>query len=211
MAEAPQAMRIRRPSWRDPRLGVGIVLVAASVGLGSWLVARSGETIEVYRAPDVLVAGQELRTGDLDIVAVQIADSATTYLDVSAEPGDVVVLRTIGAGELVPLSALGDRSDLDGRTVAIPSTQAATAYLERGHRADLWVAWPDTESSIRTNLPPELLLEHVDVLDVQDDTSLFAGTDHVFVQVMVPESELAEVLAALSSGADLTLVPRPGG
>ena len=31
MAEAP---RIRPPSWRDPRLGVGILLVALAVALG---------------------------------------------------------------------------------------------------------------------------------------------------------------------------------
>src|SRR5699024_7184933 len=34
---SPAAVRLRRPGWRDPRLLLGVVLVAASVALGSSL------------------------------------------------------------------------------------------------------------------------------------------------------------------------------
>lgn len=55
MIEAPStpsrlertAPRLRPPGWRDPRLLTGIVLVAMSVALGSWLVASAGRTVPV--------------------------------------------------------------------------------------------------------------------------------------------------------------------
>ncbi|WP_418605469.1 hypothetical protein [Georgenia sp. SUBG003] len=52
--ELPQARRMRRPTWRDPRLGVGVVLVAASVALGTWAVRDAAATVEVYAARDAL-------------------------------------------------------------------------------------------------------------------------------------------------------------
>src|SRR5699024_10045794 len=33
-------LRIRRPHWRDPRLGIGVVLVALAVALGAWTFAQ---------------------------------------------------------------------------------------------------------------------------------------------------------------------------
>src|SRR5690625_6270708 len=45
--------RVRRPSWRDPRLGVGVLLVAGAVALGSWTVSRADDTVTVYTTATV--------------------------------------------------------------------------------------------------------------------------------------------------------------
>ena len=43
--DTPPLTRLaRRPSWRDPRLGVGVLLMAASVALGAWTVAGASPT-----------------------------------------------------------------------------------------------------------------------------------------------------------------------
>src|SRR3954452_20167145 len=61
---APVAARLRRPGWRDPRLLVGVVMVAASVALGSWAVQSAQTTVPVYVARDALVPGQRLEPDD---------------------------------------------------------------------------------------------------------------------------------------------------
>ena len=60
----PVTSRIRRPSWRDPRLGVGVLLVAGSVALGSWTMARADHTVTVFTAATVLAPGEVLAEED---------------------------------------------------------------------------------------------------------------------------------------------------
>ena len=57
---APLTKRLTRPGWRDPRLGVGLVLIAGSVALGAWAVDASSATEPVYAARDVLMAGRPI-------------------------------------------------------------------------------------------------------------------------------------------------------
>ena len=104
----PVMSRIRRPSWRDPRLGVGVLLVAGSVALGSWTVAQADHTVTVLAAASVLAPGEQLEEEDLVATQVSVPEVADTYLTPETELAeDLVVLRTVGEGELVPLAALG--------------------------------------------------------------------------------------------------------
>lgn len=212
MVDGVTAPRLRRPSWRDPRLGVGVVLVAASVALGSWVLSRSDDTISVYSARDVLSPGDPLDPAALEVVQVQLPGSADLYLSADEPlPADAVVVRTIDAGELVPGSAVGATTDVDVRPVSLPVSAAMETYLTKGARVDLWVALPDEDTS-RANqfLAPELLAENVEVWDIHEDTSLFAGADQVQVQVLVDVDRLPDVLEAVSSGGEITVVPLPG-
>ena len=65
-----RAQRLRRPSWRDPRLLAGLALVLGSVVLGTSVVAAADDTIAVYAAADALVAGDPLETDALTVVRV---------------------------------------------------------------------------------------------------------------------------------------------
>jgi hypothetical protein len=42
------ALRVRRPGWRDPRLWIGVVLVAGSVVAGARLLAAADDTVQVW-------------------------------------------------------------------------------------------------------------------------------------------------------------------
>lgn len=212
MAQTSGTFRIRRPSWRDPRLGVGVLLVAASVALGSWVVAQAGSTVEAYAAADVLVPGQSVTADDLAVVHVQVTDLPGIYL--TPEHGldaEAVALRTVGAGELLPAGAIGGAGQVDLRPVTIPTAASAASALVRGGQVDIWVARPDAQGAGGARLAPEELLTGVPVAQVLEDTALFAGSGQVYVQVLVPGADLAAVLEALSSGAEMTLVPGVGG
>ena len=43
--EVPRATRSRRPGWRNPRLLIGLALVAGSVLVGARLVAAADDTV----------------------------------------------------------------------------------------------------------------------------------------------------------------------
>lgn len=208
----PSAPRMRRPSWRDPRLGVGVLLVAASVALGSWALARADATVDVYQARVALTPGDVVTAADLKIVQVRLEAVESTYLLPGSDlVEDSVVGRTVAAGELVPLTALTAADEIDVRPVQVPMSSAMQGLVDKGATVDLWVALPDPASTQRVLLPPEELVAGVEVGDVHTDTSVFAGGDQVQLQVLIPEADLPAVLAALASEGEITVVPRPGG
>ena len=77
---APTAGRLRRPGWRDPRLLVGVALIAASVVLGSWAVTTAQRTVPVYVARDVLPPGAPLTSAALVVADVRLGDRVDGYL-----------------------------------------------------------------------------------------------------------------------------------
>lgn len=203
--------RVRRPSWRDPRLGVGILLVAGSVALGSWTMARADHTVTVFTAATALPPGERLDVEDLVSTQVSVPEVAERYLT-SADDLDeaLVVLRTVGEGEMVPLAALGSAESVQVRTVTVALDAALADTIGAGSRVDLWVAEPASEAVGQTLTPPEPLVQAVEVAQVHEDTSIFAGADQMIAQVLVPTEDLAAVLAAQTGGGQITIVPVPG-
>lgn len=210
MSEAPTP-RVRRPSWRDPRLGVGVLLVAGSVALGSWTVSRADDTVTVYTTATVLSPGDQVAVEDLVATQVQVPAVADTYLTPGGEPAtDLVVLRTVGAGEMVPLAALGSAQSVQVRTVTVPVDAALAESIRPGGLVDLWVALPAGDGGAGATLAaPEPLVQSVQVAQVHEDTSIFAGADQMVAQVLVPVDDLADVLAAQTGDGTITIVPVP--
>src|SRR5690606_39019806 len=115
------APRLRRPGWRDPRLVVGVVLVACSVALGTWAVQAGRTTVGVYATTRAVAPGEALASSELPLVQAALLVHDGAYLLETAElPTDAVVLRAVGAGELVPVSSLGKGGELGARPVAVP-------------------------------------------------------------------------------------------
>ncbi|HIZ36272.1 MAG TPA: hypothetical protein H9815_10880 [Candidatus Ruania gallistercoris] len=206
----PVTSRIRRPSWRDPRLGVGVLLVAGSVALGSWTMARADHTVTVFTAATVLAPGEVLAEEDLVATQVSVPDVAQTYLTPTGLAEGQVVLRTVGEGEMVPLAAIGAAETVQVRTVTVPLDAALAEVVRAGSRVDLWVAEPAPETGGQELLPPEPLVQGVEIAQVHQDSSVFAGADEMVAQVLVATEDLAAVLAAQTGGGAITIVPVPG-
>src|SRR5215213_7649496 len=100
---APVASRAQAPGWRDPRVAIGVVIVAVSVLIGARVLAGADDTIAVWSVRNDVPTGSTLEAGDLVSVRVHFAgDGADRYLPVAADldPGTTVT-RDLGAGELV--------------------------------------------------------------------------------------------------------------
>lgn len=118
----PMAARVARPGWRDPRLWVGLLIVAASVVVGARVLAAADDTVEVWAVGTDAGPGAELSGADLEVRRVRFADGDTLagYFTVDDDlPSPLHLLRSVGAGELLPRAAVGDGSAA-GATVELP-------------------------------------------------------------------------------------------
>lgn len=110
------ASRPRGPGWRDPRLWIGVVLVAASVVGGARLLAAADDTVAVWAASGRHGAGDRLERDDLTTVQVRFADDATQadyYTATDTLPAELVLSRGVEPGELLPRASIGAADDVD--------------------------------------------------------------------------------------------------
>lgn len=208
---AVPARRVRRPSWRDPRLLVGLLLVLGATALGGLLVAQADDTVPVLAAGSTLVRGDTLADAELQVVRVRLADVDAAYVAAEeALPADAVALRTVPAGELLPASAVGRAEELDSRPVALPWQGPVPEGLVRGAAVDLWVAPREGTSEFGE---PRLLVDAADVYAVVEGSTGLGATGGTQVQVMLEPEAVQQLLAALAAEdrIDLVLVPGPRG
>ncbi|MCL1869349.1 MAG: hypothetical protein FWF90_02920 [Promicromonosporaceae bacterium] len=207
---APVAPRLRRPSWRDPRLVVGVVIVALSVAGGSWAVSSAQRTVPVWAAAATLTPGDRLTADAVRSVDVRLADAGLYLSAAEPLPGDLVVDRVVGEGELVARSALGDAASTDLRSVAVPVEGPLSAKVRKGSVVDVWLV-PDVPArSDAKAAPPRAVVEGVVVEQVDDDSSRLVVGTGTTLHVLVPTADLPGLLAALGDGGTVDVVPVAG-
>lgn len=137
------ALRATRPGWRDPRLWVGVAIVACSVVLGARVVSQADDTVAVWALRSDKAPGEVVSHGDLVTVRLRFEDAADAerYFEV----GDTLpparhLVRPVGKGELLPRAGLGELDPGTSRvSVAVPSTHLPPD-VTTGSRVDLWVS-----------------------------------------------------------------------
>ncbi|HET9657978.1 MAG TPA: hypothetical protein VFP72_21680 [Kineosporiaceae bacterium] len=213
MTELPQpsAARLQRPSWRDTRLLVGLLIVLVSIAFGARVVAAADDTVPVYAAAGTLVTGRSLSSSDLVVVRVRLESGAANYLRAqSPPPAGATVLRTVGAGELVPVSAIGSAGAVQVRPVTVPVDGALPAGLRVGDRVDVWSSARDPAGGGSTYRPPVRVAMAAEVSAANRPDSGLSLAQGASVQVLLESTELPRVLDALANGARIALVPVPG-
>lgn len=212
---SPPALRASRSRWRDPRLVLGVAVVALCAVAGARLFAAADDTVQVWAARTTLTEGQRVEAGDVVRRGVRFAEQseADRYLSAQAPlPVGSTVTRPVGAGELLPRAALG-RPDADALT-EVPlsiASDAVPATVRVGSVVDVWVT-PEraiSEAPART-ARSELVFDDVPVVavPVTADSLGPAATRQVIVGVgSAQAAQLPESIAALGAG-DLVLTVR---
>lgn len=209
---APTAKRLQRPSWRDGRLLVGVVLVLLAATLGARVVASADERLAYFVAAEDLVAGQPVSASSFKRVDVALADAMSRYLQADAPvPTGRVLVRDVRAGELVPAAALGAEAEVSVQPVTVRADSVSTAGLASGQRVDVYVTpkesttspSPGDAAAARTTR----LLSGVAVVAVLTSDGGFGTAATTSVQLYVPRTDVQGVIAAVDSEAKVTLVP----
>ena len=180
--QVPVAARGRRAAWRDPRLWVGVVLVAASVVLGARVLAAADDTVQVWSAGSDLGAGQRLDAGDLVAQRVRFADVGALggYFTVDDElPAELELTRPVAAGELLPRAAVGEpsASGLVEVPVAV-DPELVPPSVGAGDTVDVYVVAPLTAAPATTDAeqpapPSGPALSGASVVDAPEAASSF--------------------------------------
>ena len=204
MAETRRRLFARRPV--DIRLPIGIVVILASIAAAVGLVAALDRTETAWAAPHDLVVGDVVRLADLHPRPVRLDLVEGAYLVGSLDPdAEIVVLRSVGVGELIPLSAVGDVASIETAVVVVPIDGPLASGLVPGSSADLWAARPEQGGGTASG-PPVVLVPAAVVGRVVEDAGIVAGAA-IAVEVVVPRDRVAAVLDALAAGGAIALVP----
>lgn len=207
----PPAVRTSSPGWRDPRLWIGIAIVAASVLVGARVLAAADDTVQVWAVTDDAAVGQELTADDLEARRLRFADDADLerYVQVGDElPADLVLSRALGAGELLPRSALGAPDDGDTVTISLAVTpQLVPSGVGPGSVVHVYVAGDTAPGSVPApsgsgqaaapEAEPGPVLEEVRVVAASAGDELGGGDRQV--ELAVPVDEVSDFYAYLDS------------
>ena len=132
------AARLKRPSWRDPRLLMGILLVLVSVAGVVFLVNSADRTTEVYAARDGIGVGEALTGENVVRAKVRLGETEQHYIPVeSGLPEGVVAVQRIAKDQLVPRASLGEVDQLDRKPVALTIDETLPSQAVEGARVDV--------------------------------------------------------------------------
>ncbi|MEV7573183.1 hypothetical protein AB0P28_08800 [Pseudarthrobacter sp. NPDC089323] len=203
------AARLRRPSWKDPRLLVGILLVLVSVAGVVFLVNGADRTTEVYAARDGIAVGEQLTPENVVRAKVRLGETEQHYIPVeSGLPEGMVAVQRIGKDQLVPRASLGEVDDLDRKPVAITVEGTLPSQAVAGARVDVWVAQPDAKNGFSE---PKLLLPGAEIAEVAEGSSALGSTKTTVLMVLVEDGQMPALLGAQANDAKISVVWNPGG
>lgn len=174
----PPALRAARRGWRDPRLWLGVLLIAGSVVLGARLLAAADDTVTVWGMAADRGSGTPVAADDLEVQRVRFTDGAALAHYFPADqpvPEDLVLTRAVGAGELLARSAVGAAGDVPELEVPLAvDPQRVPPDVGTGSVVDVWVTGSDR---------PALSGVTVVAAPSYDDGLALSGTRQVVVAV----------------------------
>ncbi len=207
MTAAEHSRTPRRAFWGDARFLLGILLIAASVA-GVWFVVTAArQTAPVYAAARTIVPGQALTAEDLRQVDVALGPVGDAYLAAGGLAEGMVAMRTIEAGELVPLDAVGEADRARTTNVVVRSAVDVPASVDPGASVEIWAA-PLREPGEYD--APRILVAEATVVSVTRDEAIMGGGSAA-LELVIPRADVAATLAAMADESALSVVPTPGG
>jgi hypothetical protein len=202
----PPATRTSSPGWRDPRLWIGLLIVAVSVVAGSRLLAAADDTVQVWALRADAGPGAELAEADLVARRVRFADAddlAAYYRVDGALPDGLRLVRGVGAGELLPRGAVGaDDAPVD--TVELPvavEAEQVPPTVGAGSVVDVYlVGTPAREGRGGPQFEPGTpVLREATVVDAPAVDSAFGGpAGRRQLVLAVPQDAAAAYFAAVA-------------
>ncbi len=194
-----------RSLWFDPRLAIGLGLVVLSVLGMLWLVSTTDTSVPVFAARSALSPGDRIDARDLVIQSVRLDGAESRYLARDDVPdAGFVVTRPVSAGELVPVSAVGDPAGVRLAAVVVSVRGGLPQSITVGASVDLWSAHASENGVFG---PPAVLVSSATVVRIVESEGIIAQRGDESVEVLVPRAKTALVLEATANDAAISLVP----
>ena len=197
--------RLKKPSWKDPRLLIGILLVLISVSGVVLLVGSAERSVDAYISSEDIVVGQRLEVGALAKVKVRLNELQGNYfLSGDQFPAGGVAVQLIHKGQLIAKSSVANADGLDRKPVAINLEQSLPVTAQAGDRVDVWVA--ETDPKTGTSALPKLIMPSAEIATLNQAKSGLMSNQHDVVYVLVGAPQLPTLLHALADKAKISVV-----
>jgi len=179
----------------DPRVIIGVILMALSVLVGLRVSAPDGTQVALVAAVRDLPSGAVLGPTDVKEIGVGgVGEDA--YLSTAAQAAGRQLRHPVGAGQLIPAAAL--QSQTVARLVAVPmDVERLSAPLQRGAVVDVWATSAESAGA-------RLVIRDALVDEVVSDTEWGGSTGTVVLRL--PGDDVQAVVSASREG-DIDLVP----
>lgn len=216
VAAPSPAVRVSRPGWRDPRLWVGIAIVAACIVAGARLLGSADDTVAVWAMKADAGTGAVLSRSDLEPHRVHFAaagDLAGYFRADAALPDQLALTRGVGGGELLPRSAVATATASDEVQVplAVDPAQVPPA-VRSGSIVDVYVVGGPGSTGGNGDAAPALSAVTVVAAPGVDDA--FGGSQTKRqLTLAVPERRVQSFFGLIGGLDDptITVVLRPAG
>jgi hypothetical protein len=156
---------MRRSKSRVPtRTIAAVILIGASFVSAYVLSSMANRTQLLWSARNSLIPGIEISTNDLEATKASISDGSIAYISARRDVTHFRVLRAIGAGELVPASALSQDTNAVEMSSVPVSVRASDVPmdLQAGQAVNLYHVG---DSHLSKDIgPPNLILAHAFIL-----------------------------------------------
>ncbi len=205
---AAAARRLPRARWLDVRLLGGVLLILVAMVGGARVVSAADRTVPIWTVGRDLGAGTTLAPDDLVPRRVHLDGDARRYVSASAPPpAGRVLLRSVGAGELLPAGALATPGTAALRQVGV--TVERLGGITRGAVVDVYRV-----PTAQPGRPPgrarseRLLREQATVAAVEDRGRALGSATRREVVLLVPSAAVRPMLDALvDARVELVQVP----
>ncbi|WP_026546153.1 flagella basal body P-ring formation protein FlgA [Paenarthrobacter nicotinovorans] len=203
------AARLKKPSWKDPRLLIGILLVLVSVAGVIALVGSADRTTQVYTAREEIAVGQAVTMADLSIANVRLDDLESGYVTVEGGWADGrVALQRVAKNQLLAKESLGQADALNRKPVAVSVEGELPVQVVGGARVDVWVALPGSNSAFDE---PHLLLPSAEIAQVVSGPVGLGASKTTQILVLVTDEQMPKLLGAQANKASISVVWNPAG
>ena len=197
----------RSIDWRGI---IGLVMVltggAGTLALIGWM----DNTRPYLTVVSDVVEGHTLTSADVAVVDLHVRQGSVPYL--MAADRDLVegarVMRSLTAGELIPLSALGSPRAIDTTTVTMALQAGGAPWLAPGARVDVWMS-PAIEQGLYG--PPRVVATSAVVSGVRSEEGFAADPTVVNVDIRVVRRDAPAIIGALANNFPLHLTPSHSG
>lgn len=203
--------RLRRPSWRNPRLVIGLFIVLASV-LAVVGVVRASDTTRVYLvARHDLTVGEKITLEDLEPAHLNLGQAGDLYVDETDRLAEEAVsTQAVAAGQVVPKSSIGTRDRLNRKPMTLSVSSDRLGGVSAGRTVDVWIARSSKLAAATQAPAPVRAVSGAEVLTVRKEDTGFGSGSRSTVQVLVPEKDLPSLIRATADESEVTLVPAYG-
>lgn len=190
------------------RMMVGAVLIIAAMALTFFAVKTAGHMNRYWVAKDTIVAGQTITPQMLEEVEANPGVAAEQYFRVGKLP-EIRAIQTIGAGELLARSTVSDEP-VGVKKLVVKLASPLPGGVEKGDYLEVWQLPQDSQKDPDTaELPEEAakIAHRAVFLAEKKPLGAVRITEDTSVEMLVEESDLEALLAAVGMKQPLVAIP----